>query len=38
MSGQLPIMVFLAVAAAIVGVGLLIYEWFFRHRDAVRRR
>jgi tight adherence protein B len=38
MTGQLPIVVFLAVSAAIVGLGLLVYEWFFKHRDEVRQR
>lgn len=38
MTGQLPIVVFVSVSAAIVGVGLLIYEWFFRHRDEVNQR
>jgi tight adherence protein B len=38
MNGQLPIVVFLAVSAAIVGLGLLIYEWFFKHRDEVKQR
>lgn len=38
MMTQIPLLTFAAVAAATLGVGLLVYEWFFRYRDEVDNR